>query len=224
MTDIHQTAGQVTGVSRFHGSIGKTLTGTMGGNEVFQHRHSLLKVGKDGVLNNLVSFSTGLLGLCHQTTDAGQLLNLVFGTTGTGIKHHVHGIETLISLGHLLHQHVAAVVVDVSPSINHLIVTLVIGDEAHIVIICNLTDFLSSFGNQLILFLMNNNVVKVEGESCFIGHAVAKILDTIKESTGFCKTNTLTHICNNIAKALLGNNLIYVANFVRNDAIHYHTA
>ncbi len=39
--DVDQTAGQVTGVGGLQGGVGQTLTGTVGGDEVLQHRQAL---------------------------------------------------------------------------------------------------------------------------------------------------------------------------------------
>ena len=51
--DVHQAAGQVTGIRRLQGGIGQTLTGTVRGDEVFEHRHAFLQVGHDRVLDDL---------------------------------------------------------------------------------------------------------------------------------------------------------------------------
>ncbi|MBQ9892476.1 MAG: hypothetical protein IJM35_04905, partial [Bacteroidales bacterium] len=51
--DVHQTAGQVTGISRLEGGIRQTLTGTVRRDEVLEHRHSFLQVGNDRVLDDL---------------------------------------------------------------------------------------------------------------------------------------------------------------------------
>ena len=77
MRHVYQTTGKVTGIGRLHGGIGQTLAGTMRRNEVLQHRHSLLEVGQDRVLNNLRALGTSFLGLGHQTTHTRKLLNLV---------------------------------------------------------------------------------------------------------------------------------------------------
>ena len=65
---VHQTTGEVSGIRRLQSGIGKTLTGTMGGDEVLQHRQTFLKVGKNRVLDDLTAFGTRLLRLRHQTT------------------------------------------------------------------------------------------------------------------------------------------------------------
>ncbi len=53
--DIDKTTGKVTCVSGLQRRVGKTLTRTVRRDEVFEHRHSLLKVGGNRVLDNLRS-------------------------------------------------------------------------------------------------------------------------------------------------------------------------
>ena len=55
MGDIDKTTGKITGVSGLEGGVGQTLTGSVGGDEVLEHRHALLQVGDDRVLDNLRS-------------------------------------------------------------------------------------------------------------------------------------------------------------------------
>ncbi len=45
--DIHQAAGQVTGVCRTQGGIGQTFAGAVGRDEVFQRRQALAEVRAD---------------------------------------------------------------------------------------------------------------------------------------------------------------------------------
>ena len=130
MADIHQTTCQISGVGSLQSGIGKTLTSTVCGDKVFQHRHSLLKVRKNGVLDGK-RFCTCLLGLGHQSTHTAQLADLSCATTGTAIQHHVHSIESLVGLLHGLHQHSRKLVVDVCPCVDNLVVTLLISNEAH---------------------------------------------------------------------------------------------
>ena len=93
---VNQTTGQVSGVSRLQSGIGKTLTGTVSRDKVFQHGQTFLKVRKNRIFNNLTAFGTCFLGLCHQTTHTGELTDLFLRTTGTGIQHHVYRVETLV--------------------------------------------------------------------------------------------------------------------------------
>ena len=135
MRYVNKTTSQVTSIGSLHRGISKTLTSTVRSDKVLQHRHTLLKVRKDRVLNNLRTFCTSLLRLSHQTTHTRQLLNLILRTTGSGIKHHIHSVESLVCLGHFLHQDITQVGVNVSPSINYLVVTLLVGNETHIIVV-----------------------------------------------------------------------------------------
>src|SRR5690606_11300685 len=70
--------------------IGQTLTGTVGGDEVLQYVQTFTEVGDDRRLDDRA------VRLGHQTTHTGQLTNLRRGTPGTGVGHHVHGVEGLL--------------------------------------------------------------------------------------------------------------------------------
>ena len=83
MRNINQTTSEVSRIGCFHRCVGQTFTCTMRRDEVFEHRHTLLKVRENWVFNNLLSFCTSLLRLGHQSTHTRKLLNLVFRTTGS---------------------------------------------------------------------------------------------------------------------------------------------
>ncbi len=133
----------------------------MGGDEVLQHAHALLEVGQDGVLDGK-RFGTCLLGLGHQATHAGQLADLAGTTTGTGVKHHVYGIETVLGLAHGLHQYLGQVVVDLCPSLDNLIVTLLVGDEAHTIVHGDALDFIIASLYEFGFLLGHDDIAQVE--------------------------------------------------------------
>ncbi len=68
----------------------------MGTNEVLEHCHSLLQVGDDRVLDNLSTLTTGLLRLRHKSAHTAKLLDLLLRTAGTGVKHHIDRVESLV--------------------------------------------------------------------------------------------------------------------------------
>ena len=55
LCDVNQTACQITGVSRLQCGIGKTLTGTVRRDEVFEHRKTLLEVRENRVFDDLLT-------------------------------------------------------------------------------------------------------------------------------------------------------------------------
>ncbi len=68
MGHIDETTGKITGVGGLKSGIRKTLTGTVGGDEVLEHRKTLLEVCKNRVLDDLAALCTTLLRLGHKTT------------------------------------------------------------------------------------------------------------------------------------------------------------
>ena len=162
MRYVNKTTSQVTSIGSLHRGISKTLTSTVRSDKVLQHRHTLLKVRKDRVLNDLRTFCTSLLRLSHQTTHTRQLLNLILRTTGSRVKHHVNGVESLICLSHLLHQNITQIGIYVSPRIDYLVVTLLVGDETHIIVVGDFLNLLATTLNNLLLLRWDDNITKVE--------------------------------------------------------------
>ena len=162
MRNVYKTTSQITSIGSLHSCISKTLTGTVRSDKVLQYRHTLLKVRKDRVLDDLRALCTSLLRFSHQTTHTRQLLNLILRTTGSGIKHHVYGVESLVSFGHLLHQDITQICIYVSPRINNLVVSFLVGDETHIIVIGNFLNLLATALNNSFLLWWNNNITKVE--------------------------------------------------------------
>ena len=222
MTHVNQTTGKITGVGCLQSGIGQTLTGTMGRDEVLQHRHSLLKVRKDGILNGK-RFGTSLLRLGHQTTHTTQLANLTRTTTGSTVKHHIHSVEALVGLLHRLHQHSRELVVDMCPGINNLVVTLLIGDESHSVLRRDTFNLVITLLDECFFLLRNDNITQVEGQSAFISQTITEVLDTIEELAGTCYTHCLDDVGDDAAQSLLGDNVIEVTYLNGNDLVGNHT-
>ena len=221
--DVDETAGQVTGVGRLQGGVGQTLAGTVRRDEVFEHRHALLEVRENRVFDDLRTFGSGFLRLGHQTTHTGQLGNLVGRTTGARVKHHEDGVETLVGLGHLLHEGLLQVGVDVCPRIDDLVITLVVGDETHVIVHRDLLNLLVTALDDVYFLFRDDDVVQVERQTALVGHAVAEVLDTVEEFAGTGHADRLDDAGNNVAQGLLRYNRIDKAHFGRHDLIDYDT-
>ena len=74
---VDQTAGKITGVGGLERGVGKTLAGTVGRDEVFEHAQTFLEVGENRVLDDLTAFCAALLGLGHKTAHTGKLTDLI---------------------------------------------------------------------------------------------------------------------------------------------------
>ena len=172
MRYVYQTTSQISRISRLQCRIRQTFTGTVGRDKVLQHRKPLLKVWKNGVFNNLPTFCTCLLRFCHQTTHTRQLTNLFFRTTGTRIQHHIYSIEPLIITRNGLHQYIRQLWINMSPNIDHLIVTFIIGNETHVIVVDNLLNFIISFLYQCLFLFRNDNITQVEWQTTLKGHLI----------------------------------------------------
>jgi hypothetical protein len=87
---VHQAAGQVPGVRGLQRRIREALAGAVGGDEVLDDVQPLAEVGGDRRLDD------GAVRLGHQAAHAGELADLRRGTTGTGVGHHVDGVERVL--------------------------------------------------------------------------------------------------------------------------------
>ena len=109
------------------------------------------------------------------------------------------------------------------PGIDHLIITLIIGNESHIIVVGNLTYLIVTLLNQISLLLRDDDIIEVERQTCQICHTVTKVLNTIEELAGLSKTNILNHISDDATKTLLRNDLIDKTHFLRDNAIDDNT-
>ncbi len=125
---IHHTAGQITGVRRTQRGIRHTLPGAMSGHKVLQYVQPLTEIGLNRQFNGL----TG--GVRHQTAHTRQLLNLLIGTTGAGVRHH-KDIIILIQTGQ---QHIGKFLIRLVPGLHHRTISLLFGDQTPAVVGCDL--------------------------------------------------------------------------------------
>ena len=98
----------------------------------------------------------------HKTTHTRKLSNLISRSTSTRVKHHIYCIESLVCLCHMLHHTLLKVIVNMCPSINHLIVTFLIGDETHFVVSLHLINLILSLTYNVFLFYWDYDIIQVK--------------------------------------------------------------
>ena len=106
------------------------------------------------------------------------------------------------------------------PGIDNLVVTLVISDEAHVVVLGNLANLLVTLLHQVLLGLRDDDIVKVERQTGLVSHAVTEVLNTVQELASLSEAYVLDDIGNDVTQRLLRDNLVDIAYLLRNDAIH----
>ena len=109
------------------------------------------------------------------------------------------------------------------PGIDDLIVTLVVGNETHVVVVGNLLYLSITLLDEFCLLLRDDDIIEVERQTGLIGHTVTEVLDTVEELTCLSETYVVDHVGDDIAETLLGDFLIDIAHLLGDDAIHDDT-
>ncbi len=67
------------------------------------------------------------------------------------------------------------------PDVDDLVVTLVVGDEAHRVVVEHFVDLLVTLAHILLFLCGNEHVAEVERQTALECHVVTEVLDVVKE-------------------------------------------
>ena len=94
LRDVDETAGQVARVGGTQRGVGETLAGAVRRDEVLENGQALAEVRLDRAVEDLA------LRVRHQASHAGQLADLLDVTAGSGVGHHVDGVELVEVRGH----------------------------------------------------------------------------------------------------------------------------
>ena len=167
---VHQTAGQVTRVSGTQRRVGQTLAGAVGGNEVLQNGQALAEVRLNRTVDDFA------LRVGHQAAHTGELANLLDVASGTGEGHHVDGVELVEVLRHGL----ANFLVGIVPDVDDLLVALLVGHEAHLVVLVDGGDALIGLGENRRLGRRDGGVVHRHGNTGARGVVETGVLQTIE--------------------------------------------
>ena len=139
------------------------------------------------------------------------------------MHHHVNRVEALLVAFQAVHQNVGQTRVGVCPDVDDLVVTLVVGDQTHVVVVHHLTHLGCGFGHQLLLLRRNDDVVQVEGQTSLEGHGESEFLDVVQELRRARHTHAVQDVRDDAAKRLLGQQFIDEARFLRDVLVEHHT-
>ena len=193
LAHVHHAAGQVTGVGGTQRRVGQALAGAAGGGEVVQHGHALPEVGLDGDLDGAAG------GVGHQAAHTGELTDLLHGATGAGVGHHEDGVVLVQAAG----QGVGHVVGGLLPLPHHQLVALVVGDEAHVVLVLDAHDALFRLVDQPVLLIGHRHVGDGDGDGGDGGVVIAGGLDVVQHLGGAGEAVLLDGAVHDLAQQLL---------------------
>src|SRR6516165_2237246 len=183
LSDVNETAGEIAGVGRLQGCIGKALTRTMGRVEILEHGEAFLEVRDNRAFNDLAG------GLGHQPTHRGKLLHLGWRTTRARMRHHVNRIDRLVAAVIILlngrdaaHHFFGKLVRTFRPGIDNLVIFLALGDQTVIILLLIFLGERSRLLDDARLRLGHDHVILAEGDARLEGLAEAQGHDPVAEN------------------------------------------
>jgi len=86
------------------------------------------------------------------------------------------------------------------PYIDYLVVTLVVGDESHRIVVHHFLNLLVTFSYKLLLFRRNEHIPEVERQSALECHVVSEVLDVVKELSRTGHTASVDNLTDDVAQ------------------------
>ena len=143
LSHIGKSSGQIPGICRLKRRVGKSLSGPVSRYEVLQHRKPFSKISRNGCFYDLAG------RLCHEPPHTRQLAHLILASPGSGVCHHINGVESFLDHGqgrfirtrfrfglvsggrlfHGLHHLVGNIIGGFGPDIHHFVVFLSLCNE-----------------------------------------------------------------------------------------------
>ena len=196
--DVDETPRQVARVGRAERRVGEALAGAVGRDEVLEHRQALHEVGLDRALDDLA------LRIRHQAAHAGELADLLEGSTRSGVGHHVDRVERV---ERLLHR-VGHLVGRLRPDVHDLLVALFLGDEAALVLLLDPLDPLLVAGEDLLLVLRDDDVVLRDRDPALGRVLEAERLDRVEHAGDRVRAVAVREGGDEVVRLALGERLV----------------
>jgi hypothetical protein len=205
LADVDQTAGQVTRVRRLERRVRQALAGAVGGVEIFKDGEAFLEVRDDRRFDDLAR------RLGHQAAHAGKLLHLGLRTAGAGMGHHVDGVDrrhaavlVLRLRLDLLHHGVRHLVAAAAPGVDHLVVLLLLRDQAVLILLLVILHERAGLVDQAHLLVRDDHVVLAERDAGLERMAEAKAHDGVGEQHRLLLAGVAIDGVDDVADLLLG--------------------
>ena len=171
LRDVDEAPRQVARVGGAQRRVGEALSGTVGRDEVLEHRQALHEVGLDRPLDDLA------LRIRHQAAHAGELAQLRERAAGAGVGHHVDRVQLVEVVDHRVRDLVGRL----GPDRRDLLVALRLGDEPLVVGILDARDALLEAGEDLLLVRRDDDVVLRDRHAGERAVTEAEVLDRVED-------------------------------------------
>src|SRR5690606_11446073 len=220
---VHEAAGEVAGIRRLQRRVRQTLPRAVRRDEVLEHGESFAEVRLDRALDDLADAPGQLLlRLGHEAAHPGELTHLVTVTARARVHHHVDGVEPVVRALEPAHHGVRHVVVGMRPGVDHLVVTLAVGDHAVLVGAGVPRDLRLRLGQDLALLLRDHQVHQADRDPTQGRVAEAEVLERVQELRRAAQPHLPVCLEDDVAQLLLPHGLVPEAELLRNDGVEDH--
>nr|ARR75619.1 hypothetical protein [uncultured bacterium] len=133
-------------------------------------------------------------------------------------------MEALFVVAQFAYERLRNARVYTAPDVYYLVITFVVGNETHVVVVPYFINFSFCIFQQVLFDIRDDKVVDVERQSTLEGHAESKLLDIIEELGCFCNACDCDDVANDFAKRFLGKQCIHVSYFFWNVLVKDHAS
>ena len=222
LRDVRELTRQVARVGRLQRRVGQAFSGSVRRGEVFQDAQAFAEVGLDRRFDDLAR------GLGHQTTHAGQLADLFDTASGTRVGHQEDRVQVDLTVSdvvaELLHHLAGDLFTGVGPGIEHLVIALLLGDDAAVVELGRLGDFLLGVVQDLSLRLGGLEVVGRERKPRPRRFAEAEVLHRVEQVDRLSPAEDLVTVGDDPLELLLAEREVVIRHLRVKDVVEDHAA
>ncbi len=123
----------------------------------------------------------------------------------------------------MLHQHIRHFCIDLVPSGNHVVVTLVVAHLTEVIHLGDVLDFLVTLGDNARFLVRNQNIIQVKGQTATECLVVTKVLDVVQELCRTSHTASLNHLRDNRLNGTFLHHHVLVADLGGDILIYQYT-
>ena len=123
----------------------------------------------------------------HEAAHAGELLNLLIGTAGSGVRHH----EDVVVLVKTLEQILGELLIRLLPGLDDFLIALLVGRKTAAVVLADFLDLRLRFRDEALLGLRDGHIRNRNGHARNRRILVADGLDIVQH---FCRAGEAVHV------------------------------
>ena len=174
---IDQPSGQIARIGGLQRRIRQSFARAVRRNEVLQHGQAFAEIGRDR------SFDDFARRFGHQAAHSGELPDLLFASSSSGIGHDVDRIEfvsAFILLRHFAEHFVGYFFRDIRPDIDDLVVSFTVGNGAVLVLFLHFDDAFPGVIDQFAFAVRHDQIVDADGDAGLGGMQESEILQIVQ--------------------------------------------